>query len=102
MTELCIHFTQFLRPNGRPQQVWIEQLWKEEVADAVHYLQSVGCEFTTEVLQTNEVVFYISWPPDIEAEGDGAVEICNNGPEVLGVLDKLFVEFAQLVKETLA
>jgi hypothetical protein len=86
MTDLCIPFTQYLRPDGRPKSIVIER--PEPVAEKAKRILDAGFRFECEVLSTGDVSFAVS-----DDDGDHAFEICRNGPDVLAAVDRLILGF---------
>lgn len=81
-----VPFFQFLRPDGRATLTHIMR--PEAVADKARAIIEAGFRFESEILTTGEASFTIS-----DQDGDYAVEICPNGPEVLDAVDKLVMDF---------
>ncbi len=85
---ITIHFTQFLRPNGRQVPVTIEM--RDEVAPKVKEIEACGCRLTAEHLRTGEVSFAIEEP----LLGDMDVIVCANGPELVEPLHQMILRFS--------
>jgi hypothetical protein len=81
-----IPFTQFLMPDGRPSRVTIDR--PDEISAKAHALIERGFRFECEMLPTREISFTIT-----NDDGDHAIEVCNNGPEVLIVIDRMIMNF---------
>ena len=79
-----IPFTQFLRPDGRRKQEFIER--PLVVYEAAQKIIAEGFHFECEVLQTGHVNFTIS-----DDVGDHDQKICMNGPDVLKTVDDLIL-----------
>jgi hypothetical protein len=77
-----IAFTQYLRPHGKTREMTIQR--PDDIAATAQWVIDHGGAFTAEEL-SNSV---ISMACEFEDE-DIAMELCNNGPEVLGAVDKL-------------
>lgn len=82
-----IPFTQYLLPNGRRIIRSIEKYG--EVAEKAQEIINKGLRFEAEVLATGEISLTIT----DEKEGDLAIEICRNGPDVPKAVDTLIKEF---------
>lgn len=96
MAELT--FTQYLRPDGRTQEITC-RVERPEVASAARELTAAGARFEAEVLTTGEVSF------TVEADGeDGedellAIEIVpNKVPDVPEAVDRLLLAAAEQLK----
>jgi len=81
-----VPFTQFLRPDGRTRAVVISM--PDEVADKARSIIANGLRFECEELMTGVVSLTIS-----DNEKDLAQELCENGPEVPKLVEKLITEF---------
>jgi hypothetical protein len=79
-----IPFTQYLLPNGRKQQTFIEM--DEDTFKAAAGLIEKGYRFECEILTTSDVSLTCVDPEDT---GDIAMVICKNGPEVPAFVAKL-------------
>lgn len=89
-----IEFTQYMRPDGRAVPAMIDR--PSEIAEAAQRLKSAGYRLETEVLITGEVSMTVE-----DADEDKppiAIEVCPNGPEVLGMVDKLILGAAAAVE----
>jgi len=82
-----IPFTQYKLPHGRTESVSIERYG--QVARKAEQIIAKGLHFECEILPTGEVSLTIT----DEKEGDLAIELCPNGPEVNQAIDKLIAEF---------
>ena len=80
--EIC--FTQFLRPDGRTRQVFIERP-PDIVTKALMVVESGG-RFEIEVLSTGEISMTVEHSGDY---GPIALYICPNGPDVPSTVDSL-------------
>lgn len=90
---MAIPFTQFLRPDGRKQSVTIDR--PPEIEALARDVMRAGYRMEAEVLTTGEVSFEIVKDVPDPDEGDSlAIEICSNGPEVEGAVDRLILEAA--------
>ena len=83
---LPVPFFQFLRPDGR--SILVHIMRPEAVGIKAKAIRAAGFRFESEILTTGEASFTIS-----DEDGDYAVEICPNGPEVLAAVDKLVMDF---------
>lgn len=91
-------FTQYLRPDGRTQQITCH-VQEPEVAEAARRLTEAGARFEAEVLTTGEVSF------TVEADGeDGedqllAIEIVpNKVPDVPEAVNRLLLAAAERLR----
>ena len=83
----AIEFTQFMRPNGRQVPVKIER--PDEIAAMAERLKGAGWRFEVEVLMSGIVSFEIC-RVDLDGEHVTLVsELCDNGPGVPEVVDRL-------------
>ena len=87
-----IPFTQYIRPSGHPRLVTINR--PATVLTKASALRALGYRFECEVLATMDVSLTIVH--DDDERGDVAVEICQNGPDVLGAVDRLIMNFEPL------
>lgn len=78
-----IEMTQYVMPDGRQKQVFISR--PKEIADAAAKVRrAIPGRFACEVLLTGQVSFtYENDEEDID------IEVCSNGPEVPGAVDRL-------------
>lgn len=85
-----IPFTQYLRPDGRKQSVSIER--PADIETRAQAIIDAGYSFECEELNTNppRVSFTVASPR--EDEGDIAIKICVNGPDVPKTVDLLVRE----------
>lgn len=81
-----IDFTQFLFPRGRAIDVKIDR--PEPVYQKARQIIAAGLRFECEI-DGSEARFTIT----DEDEGDLAIEVCQNGPDVPGAVDKLILGF---------
>ena len=84
-----ILFTQYFRPDGKTEPVTIHLPEIQRQADE---LLALGYRFECEVLRTNEASFTIIHPAR-ESEGDLAIEVVPNGPEVPAAVTRLIRNF---------
>ncbi len=84
---MAIPFTQYLRPDGRRHRVTIQLDVVTE--DKARKIIERGLTFETEVLANGLVSFTIT----DEEEGDLAIEISPNGPNVPEAIKKLVADF---------
>lgn len=77
-----IPFTQYLRPNGRPKEVYIDL--GIETENKAQQLIDCGCRFDIEILLTGIVSMTCE-------QGDEllAMELAPNGPEIPGAVKRL-------------
>jgi hypothetical protein len=87
-----IVFTQFLRPDGRRETVWIERT--AEVAALAKAIVEAGGRFEIEELMDHTVSMAVEKGDD----GPVAMELCKNGPDVLDAVDRLVREAAARLK----
>lgn len=81
-----IPFTQFLRPDGRQMVVTIER--PAEIAAKAEKIMARGLRFECEHLTTGHVSLTIA-----DDDGDHAIEVVENGPEVPAAVDRLISQF---------
>lgn len=79
-------FTQYLRPNGRRQQVHIRR--PPDIVRMGMSLIDAGYRFEAEVLSTGRVSLTIA-----KGDEDVASELSENGPEIPDRVDKLITDF---------
>jgi len=84
-----IPFTQYLLPNGRAEQISI--MMSQKIADIAHKIIEKGNRFEAEILTTGEVSLTIH---NIEFEEDVAIELCENGLEVYGAVERLINKYS--------
>lgn len=91
-----IEFTQYLRPDGRKSQQFI-QLDDETEKKAERIIQA-GYRFEMELLRDERTVSLTitGYDPRIEEENDVAHVLCENGPEVPESVKKLINSFKLL------
>ena len=77
-----IAFTQYMQPDGR--KVVMACPAAPEIAQMAREVISHGLVFEAEVLMTREVSFTVS-----DGEEDKFIEVCANGPQVRGAIEKL-------------
>ena len=90
-----VYFTQFLRPDGRRNEVQIPR--PAPVVAAADFLDARGYSLQCEVLQTGQVSLTVF---SGELEEDVAIELCENGPDVLDAVDRLILGAASRVGQT--
>lgn len=86
-----IPFTQYLRPNGRPQPGFFSV--DGDTYALARKIIEAGYVFEAEVLTTGEVSFTVS-----DGEEDYAIQVCPNGPETAQAIVTLTKEAAELLK----
>lgn len=84
-----IPFTQYLMPDGRRDQVFVER--DGHVATKAQEILNFGLRFECEVLSNGVCSFTIF---DNEIEEDVAHKLSKNGPEVLKAVDSMIEEFS--------
>ena len=85
-----IPFTQYLLPDGRKKQIYFATT-DQELIDKAQLLLSHGLLFEAEVLRNGMVSLTIF---DTESDiGDVAIELCNNGNQVLDAVKMLIMEY---------
>lgn len=87
MNKREIKFTQFLMPDGRPSPVTIER--PAPVADLADIIVARGYRLECEMLPSREISLTIA-----NDDGDAAIEIVPNGPEVPAAVDRMIERFA--------
>jgi len=88
-----IRFTQYLRPNGRASNVFIDR--PNEVALKTAQIVIAGYGLVYEILADGYVSLRIS-----DDKGDYAFELCENGPEIPNAVDRLVMRFELLKPQT--
>jgi hypothetical protein len=83
-----VHFIQYLRPDGRPKDIWIER--PEEIAAAAELIWGSGLRLEAEVLAGGTVSLTVS-----NDAGDYAWEMCTNGPGIKEAVDRLISRMAK-------
>jgi hypothetical protein len=81
-----IKFTQFLMPDGRPTPIFIAR--PEPIASLADAIVARGYRFEAEMLPTREISLTIA-----DDDGDAAIEIVPNGPEVPKAVDRMIEQF---------
>ena len=81
-----ITFIQFLRPNGRQKPIQMHA--SEEIEKLAGECVRKGALFTAEVLTTGAVSLACEYKVDFDTQ-DICIEICKNGPDVVGAVEKL-------------
>lgn len=85
-----IPFTQYLRPDGRRRLVKVER--PPAVEAKAHKILERGYRFECEMLDVEPPLPDVSFTITDE-DGDQAIELCRNGPEVLEAVDRLIMAF---------
>jgi hypothetical protein len=85
-----IEFTQYLRPDGRRASVAIER--PVAIVDLADAIIARGYRFECEHLTTGHASFTIT-----NEEGDAAIEVVPNGPEVPIAIDRMIERFARSI-----
>jgi hypothetical protein len=83
-----IKFTQFLMPFGTPKPVSIDR--PAPIADMADKIVAKGYRLECEMLPTREISLTITNDKD----GDVAIEVVPNGPEVPVAIDRMIERFA--------
>lgn len=83
-----IEFTQYLLPDGRKTNVWIER--PQAVVDRAQRIRAQGFRFEVEMLSDMETVSLTI----TDDEMDHAIEVVPNGPAVPEAVDRLINNFA--------
>lgn len=91
--ERTIQFTQFLMPFGTPSPVSIDR--PAPIADMADAIVARGYRFECEMLRTHEISLTIT----NDKEGDVAIEVVPNGPEVPIAIDRMIERFASSMDE---
>ena len=86
---MTIPFTQYLRPNGLKVPMFIH--CRANVEEKAHQIIKNGYHFECEVLTTGEVSLTITNDED----GDVAIKVVPNGPEVPIAVESLIKEFKE-------
>ena len=81
-----IHFIQYLRPDGRQTDIYIQRT--AEIAEKAERIMQAGYRLECEVLLNGLVSFTIG-----DDDGDCAHELCENGPGIEEVVDRLIIGF---------
>ena len=82
-----ILFTQYLRPNGRAEEIWIER--PDDVVTKAKAIIAAGARFEIEELSDGTVSMTVEHP-DAEDQGQSVSHLlCANGPEVPSAVDRL-------------
>lgn len=84
---MAIPFTQFLRPDGERRSISIER--SQTIEAKARQIRSAGYFFEAEALHDGTISLTITDPD----EGDVAIELCPNGPEVPEAVDRLVENF---------
>lgn len=85
-----IPFTQHLMPDGQRNPQWIDR--PPEVEARARELIALGFTFHCEMLSDYRTISLTIESPD-EDDGDVAIELCPNGPDVLAAVDRLVMNF---------
>jgi len=88
---MSVPFTQYLLPDGRRTQVLIDM--PEEVEGIARRFIASGGRYECEILTTGDV----SITKRRGEEGDVAIAVCPNGPEVPANVDKVVRESEQYI-----
>lgn len=90
-----IHFTQYMRPNGRKQATTIDR--PEEVEAVARKVVEAGGRFEIEMLNNGTISMeVVADDPDDPGELRSlAHELCSNGPDVPVSVDKLVADAAK-------
>jgi hypothetical protein len=82
-----IHFTQYLRPDGRRAEVLIDR--PSEIAALAERIIDHGFRFECEHLMTGHASLTIA-----DDEDDHDIEVVTNGPDVPAAVDRMIKRFA--------
>lgn len=85
-----VHFTQFLRPDGRRRPNTIDR--PDDIGLAAQELVAAGCHLDIEELQTGDISMSVEREDD---EGETEVlsnRVCDNGPPVPVNVDEMIRE----------
>lgn len=92
-----VPFTQFLMPNGRRQEVTIDQ--PPEIEALAKRIIAAGHRFEIEMLRTGEISMEIVRDvPDADIDDSIAGEICPNGPPVHLAVEKMIRDAANILQ----
>lgn len=80
-----VPFTQFMQPDGRQKEVATEV--DDGLAHAVANIHGRGWRLTAEMLSTGEISLCVEDPE----EGDVAIEVVPNGPQVTVAVERLLL-----------
>jgi len=84
-----LHFTQYLMPNGRKKNVFFE-IENSILVGKVETLLEQKCYFECEMLQTGKIsLTCMQVNHEYEEEETLAIEVCENGPEVVNAVARL-------------
>lgn len=86
-----IEFTQYLLPDGRTRQQWVER--PERVSARAAELRAKGYRFECEMLPDMEICSFTIVHPDYDY--DLGIKLAKNGPAVLDAVDNLILEFKE-------
>lgn len=81
-----IPFTQYKLPDGRAVHVGIAR--PADIAEKAREIIDAGYRFECEIMIDGECSFTIT-----DDDGDHAIEVCANGPEVPKAVDRLIANF---------
>lgn len=84
-----IPFTQFLMPDGRREQVWIDR--PAPIEERAREIIAAGYRFECEMLSDYRTISLTIGDP-VEEE-DIEIELCQNGPAVPEAVDRLVTKF---------
>ena len=85
-----IEFTQYLMPDGRKKTVNIDR--PHAVAAKAGKLLSLGYRFECEML-SDYTTISLTIVHDDHEDGDVAIEVIQNGPDVPGAVDQMIMSF---------
>lgn len=96
MNDNEVEFMQFLRPDGRRKQVYIEV--GAEVKAMADKLLAAGCRFEIEVLSTGHVSMEVVRPEACDEDDYAplASELVSNGPGVVGAVCRMIRRAAEV------
>ncbi len=85
---MSIEFTQYLMPNGRREQTFIDDMPAEIEAMADQFI-AAGGRYESEMLRDYAIISLTACYRVGGEEQDVEIEICKNGPDVPGAVERL-------------
>jgi hypothetical protein len=95
---MSIPFTHYLRPDGRRRDVWIDR--PPEIEALAEEFLAAGGRYECEQLSTGQTSLTAVYEVDGEDQ-DIVIELCPNGPELLGKVDEVVRRSIEWVRVTL-
>lgn len=83
-----VKFTQYLMPDGRTREQWIDL--PQEVYDKACLIYQAGFHLACEILSTGMISLTVE---DRTHEEDVACKVCRNGPDIPIVVGKMIMDF---------